>query len=95
MPDNRATGILEDFLLFLVPSGSHLMEHVNTSISAIPASERRFRTIDEPKAVVHTWLAWQSEPGRPLGTAITARYLDPNVAQVDVFVTWLQELFHP
>lgn len=93
MPDNQTKGILEDFLRFLVPEGSRLLEHVKSSIAAIPVGERRFSQLAEPKAVIHTWLAWQEEPGKPLGTAITARYFDPDVVQVDVLVSWLNRLF--
>jgi hypothetical protein len=93
MPDNRTTGILEDFLRFLVPEGSVLFRHATESVATIPAGERRFGEAAKPKAVIHTWLAWQEKPGRPLGTAITARYLDPNVPQVDVLVSWLKTLF--
>ncbi len=93
MPDNKTVGVLEDFLHFLVPNGSQLFAHVQSSVSAIPSGERRFSQLAEPKATIHTWLAWQEQPGRPLGTAITARYLDPDVAQVDVLVAWLRRLF--
>jgi hypothetical protein len=95
MPDNQTKGILEDFLHFLVPSGSELFGHVKSSVAAIPEGERRFSQLAEPKAIIHTWLAWQQEPGKPLGTAITAKFLDANVAQVDVLVAWLKELFFP
>ena len=93
MPDNRTKGILEDFLRLLVPGGSRLFEHVKSSVAAIPKDERRFSRRAEPKAIMHTWLAWQQEPGKPFGTAITANYLDPGVAQVDVLVSWLKRLF--
>jgi hypothetical protein len=93
MPDNQTMGILEDFLQFLVPAESHLFDHVKSSVAAIPEGERRFSQLAEPKAIIHTWLAWQKEPGKPLGTAITARYLDPDVAQVDVLVSWLNRLY--
>lgn len=93
MPDNQSNGILEDFLRFVVPEESRLFEHVRSSVAAIPEGERRFSQLTEPKAIIHTWLAWQEEPGRPLGTAITARYLDPEVAQVDGLVSWLKRLF--
>jgi len=93
MPDNQTKGILEDFLRFLLPARSRLFDHVTTSVATIPASEQRFTQLAEPKALIHTWLAWQEEPGKPLGTAITARYLDPGVAQVDVLVSWLNRLF--
>jgi hypothetical protein len=95
MPDNQTRGILEDFMRFLVPEGSRLFEHVKSSVAAIPEGERRFSQLAEPKAIVHTWLAWQKEPGKPLGASITARYLDPGVAQVDVLVSWLTQLFFP
>jgi hypothetical protein len=93
MPDNQTKGILEDFLLFLIPRGSALFEHVKSSVAAIPEGELRFSKLAEPKALIHTWLAWQQEPGKAMGTAITARYLDPSVAQVDVLVSWLKRLF--
>jgi hypothetical protein len=93
MPDNQVNGILEDFLRFLVPEGSRLFDHVESSVAAIPADEVRFSQLAKPKAIIHTWLAWQDEPGKPLGTSITARYLDPGVAQVDVLVSWLNRLF--
>lgn len=95
MPDNQSCGILEDFMRFLVPPDSALFQHVEVSVGGIPEQERRFSTQDRPKAIIHTWLAWQSEPGKPLGTAITAKFLDPNVAQVDVLVGWLNSLFFP
>lgn len=95
MPDNQSKGILEEFLHFLVPAGSQLYEHVKASVASIPEGERRFKQADEPKARIHTWLAWQKHPGKPFGTAITARFLDPNVAQVDVLVAWLKLLFFP
>ncbi|WP_423224303.1 DUF3226 domain-containing protein [Candidatus Amarolinea aalborgensis] len=95
MPDNQTTGILEDFLRFLVPIESPLFKHVLSSVAAIPEGERRFTQLAEPKAIIHTWLAWQVEPGKPLGTAITARYLDPDVAQVDILVSWLKRLYFP
>jgi hypothetical protein len=95
MPDNQVEGILEDFLRFLVPEGSGLFEHVKSSVASIPEGERRFSQLAEPKAVIHTWLAWQEEPGKPLGTAITAKYLDPAVVQVDILVSWLKRLFFP
>jgi hypothetical protein len=93
MPDNQTAGILEDFLRFLIPAESHLFELVKSSVATIPENERRFSKLAEPKAIIHTWLAWQEEPGKPLGTAITARYLDADVTQADVLVSWLNRLF--
>ena len=95
MPDNRTQGNLEDFLVLLVPSHStnRLFKHVKTSISSIPTSEILFPPQANSKATIHTWLAWQKEPGKPLGQAITNRFLDPDCLVVDEFVAWLKELF--
>ena len=91
MPDNRTTGKLEDFLGFLVPQPNALFDHAVSSVSNTPT--RLFSQSDEIKAVMHTWLAWQKKPGLPYGTAIKARFLDPNVPQVDILVSWLKRLF--
>ena len=91
MPDNSGPGILEDFLRFLVPAPNVLFDHAEASVASIP--ERLFSPNDEPKALIHTWLAWQKEPGRPYGTAIAARFLNPDVPQVRVLAEWLRRLF--
>ena len=91
MPDNQGTGNLETFLRFLIPQPSALFDHVKASVDSIP--EQRFIQNDKLKAIIHTWLAWQEEPGKPYGTAITARFLDPAVPQVDVLVSWVRRLF--
>ena len=93
MPDNQSAGILEDFLRFLAPAPNALLEYAEACVNGIPPEELRFRAVDEPKALMHTWLAWQETPGRPFGTAITARFLDPDVPQAAVFAAWLRNLF--
>lgn len=93
MPDNRTDGILEHFLRTLVPDGDPLFEHVEESVRTLPANCRKYGHLDEPKVKIHTYLAWQAEPGRALGTAITARYLDPKLPSGAVFAQWLRRTF--
>ncbi len=93
MPDNKNKGILEDFLHFLIPSDSSLLQHAKNSIKGIPKSELRFKKKENSKALIHTWLAWQEEPGKPLGISITAKYLSHDVPEVDTFVNWIKQLF--
>lgn len=93
MPDNTVPGILEDFLAFLVPEGDPLFAHVEQSLATIPKASVRFTDVSEPKAKIHTWLAWQAEPGKPLGQAVSARYLDANLPGGDHFAGWLQRTF--
>lgn len=92
MPDNQSKGILEDFLRFLVPKDCGLLTHADSSVANIPGKPL-FRPVDRPKALIHTWLAWQEDPGKPFGTAITAKFLDTNVREVDVLMNWLDRLF--
>ncbi|ACL06652.1 DUF3226 domain-containing protein [Desulfatibacillum aliphaticivorans] len=95
MPNNQIDGILEDFLAFLIPPDSQLYEHVIKSIEGIPDEEQRFSAIREPKARIHTWLAWQEEPGYPYGKAITAKFLEPGVKEADELIDWLNRVFTP
>ena len=92
MPDNRTPGILEDFLQFLVPQPNELLDHATACVESI-AAPSLFDPKDKPKAIIHTWLAWQEDPGKPYGTAITARFLDPSLPQADVLANWLEMLF--
>ena len=91
MPDNLGPGKLENFLLSMIPKDDDLFEHANGCVESIASP--RFREVDREKALVHTWLAWQGQPGRPYGTAITAGFLDHEVPEVDAFVDWLTRLF--
>jgi hypothetical protein len=94
MPDNTSTGILEDFLRFLVPAtGAELLHYSEQCVDGIPAQKKCFRDIDRPKALIHTWLAWQEKPGLPFGTAIKASFLDANLPQAKILGAWLKRLF--
>jgi len=90
MPDNRQPGMLEDFLAFLIPDGDELLPRVDGFLAGLPRP-RRFQDVHLPKARLHCWLALQDEPGRPFGTAITARYLHADREVVQPFVQWLRK----
>lgn len=90
MPDNRLPGVLEDFLGFLVPMGDALLPLVDGFLDGIPEPVRRFAIKDRSKARLHAWLATQEQPGKPLGLAIKARYLDAEMAVIAPFLSWLR-----
>lgn len=90
MPDNTVPGMLESFLAFLTPASDPLLIHVSNFIDTIPSSCARCPIGRLPKARIHAWLAVQVEPGKPLGQAITAKYLDPAVPEVSTFLTWVR-----
>ena len=91
MPDNVRGGMLEDFLLALIPDGNELLRHARQVIASLP--EIRFIQEHRAKAELHTWLAWQAQPGTPLGLALERRYLDADHALAQRFHDWLVALF--
>jgi hypothetical protein len=93
MPNNELPGMLEDFVRFLVPEGDSLWDRATDCLARIPQQELRFPPARQSKAHVHTWLAWQEEPGTPLGLAITKRYLDADAPNARQLVDWVCRLF--
>lgn len=93
MPDNTVPGMLEHFVSFLVPSNDPLWPRAGECVDRIPADERRFSSQHEIKARVHTWLAWQEDPGTPMGQAITKCYLDGEAPHAQRLLAWLRRLF--
>jgi hypothetical protein len=93
MPNNALPGMIEDYLTFLIPAGDVLFERANRCISDIPVEERRFADVHSTKALIHTWLAWQEDPGTPLGLAITKRYFESDGPHVQAVLAWLNRLF--
>lgn len=93
MPNNTFPGVLEDFIRFLVPQNDMLWPRVEQVIKEIPTEERRFPEHRLSKVQIHTWLAWQEEPGKPMGQAITARYLDANAPHAQYLINWVRQLF--
>lgn len=92
MPDNRSDGMLEDFAALLVPADDTLLPRARLAVDQIPLAERRFAEVHEMKAVIHTWLAWQQEPGVRMGAAVTRRYLQSDSPGATAFLNWLNRL---
>ena len=95
MPDNNTKGMLEDFISFLVPDDDKLMPVVNTTLSEIESKDLQHynKETHRSKAKIHTWLAWQEDPGTPMGLSITKRYLSTEQEIGKAFTSWLTELF--
>lgn len=94
MPDNTLPGMLEDFVRLLVPSDDTLWTKAEQCLQSLTQAERKFPDIHFTKALLHTWLAWQEEPGKPIGQAITRRYLDANAPQAQQLIDWIRRLFN-
>lgn len=91
MPDNTSAGMLEDFTRSLVPNNDSLWPRAENCVNEIPQRERRFSTVS--KAYIHTWLAWQEEPGTLMGSAINKRYLNADAPSAQQLMGWIRRLF--
>jgi hypothetical protein len=93
MPNNEDPGILEDFLLAMAGREGTIAASECVAM-AKDKGLTSFRENHSSKAVIHTYLAWQDEPGKPLGQAVTSHALEPNTHIAVVFVGWLNRLFN-
>lgn len=94
MPDNNLNGMLEDFVVSLAQPDDILMVKADEVLNALESEGiQRYKSVHRTKAKIHTFLAWQDEPGKPMGQAITAKVLDANSPNAVAFVNWLRKLY--
>lgn len=94
MPDNQSRGMFETFLMFLAPNTeSDIHELVTRSVDEAASRNAGFRQVHRPKALVHTWLAWQDPPGEPLNHAIKEQLLSSTCPYAAPFVAWFKTLY--
>ena len=93
MPDNERDGELEDFLEDLVDEDNLLFPYAFEATRCAKSRGATFPDGKTGKAVLHTWLAWQEEPGRPYGRAIGNGYLRHDSDAALRFVAWFRQLF--
>ena len=76
MPDNQLSGMLEDFLAKLAVNDKDLLDEVDAALEVIEHKKvNKYKAIHKSKARIHTFLAWQEEPGVSMGSAIAKSYL--------------------
>jgi hypothetical protein len=91
MPDNQARGALEDFLTLLIPPQDCALPLTGTFVQRCLDECGGLRPTDITKATIYAWLAVQSEPGKRMGQAITARYFNTDSQPlVEEFLTWIR-----
>ena len=94
MPNNQLTGELEDFVSYLIPDNDQLKDKANAILDELERLKiNGYNKEDRAKAFIHTWLAWQKEPGMPMGLSITAKVLKNNPAIAETFINWLNQLY--
>ena len=94
MPDNRMSGALESFLIGLIPQESEkLFSFAKNCVSGARDIGAPLKCSQTTKAELHTWLAWQDEPGRQLHEAVNYRMLDAKNSNSASFARWFRQLF--
>lgn len=94
MPNNQLSEMLENFVAQLIPFDDVLHPKAEAVLQEIEHECLNcYASIHRPKALIHTWLAWQKTPGMPMGQAITAQVLSHDSPLALTFVEWLQRLF--
>lgn len=93
MPDNRSSGTIENFLRELVDKDNPLLAFANDSTTRARKLGAMFPEAKHMKAVIHAWLSWQEDPGRPFGTAIAAKYFNTDTPIAMSFLSWFKKLY--
>jgi hypothetical protein len=97
MPNNTDKGMLEDFLMEMVDypdnEGACIKLAKDCVTDAVNEKCASFRKPHFSKAVIHTYLAWQDEPGDALALSITQGKLNSNAPIARKFLTWLTTVF--
>lgn len=92
MPDNDLDGMLEDFCARLAPPEAMTFAK-RCAVEAKVLGFSSYGDTHDAKATIHTFLAWQDEPGMPLGQAVTAKALDAKQPIAEQFSNFLKTLF--
>jgi hypothetical protein len=101
MPDNLMPikagdlAYLEHFYEQIIHPEDNFLRKAHSVIEEIASDKDcNFAAKDKQKAKIHTWLAWQSEPGKSMGVSLKKKSsFDLKSAAVINFVEWLESVF--
>jgi hypothetical protein len=93
MPDNASPGAVEEFLSTMVPADDTCWEYASKVAAEARHLGGRCPEKYHLKSQLHTWLAWQEEPGNPFGTAVKTQVFRSDGELALRFVRWFQQLF--
>jgi hypothetical protein len=89
MPDNKSTGMIEDFLK---PNPENDPRWILAQ-KCVEEARQYLANIPINKAKIYTWLAWQAKSGLPLGQAISNAFIKSDAPDTKVFADWIKKLF--
>ena len=96
MPNNEDVGMLEDFILRLIPDDDSLMPYSKSIVEKLDGEREKhpglFREVHKAKAKIHTWLAWHHVPGTSLSVAVQKRLFATDKKLCTLFMEWIGRL---
>lgn len=95
MPNNQMEGMVENLCHGLVPASAEELWKFALNCAETAKNEKNapFSPDHLAKAHIHTWLAWQKNPGERLGVAITGGTLEHVSDDAKAFVKWFMTLY--
>jgi len=93
MPDNVGEGMLEDFLVGMVPEQDRIWQHAVDATRRARELGAPLKEIHVTKGAMHAWLSWQDPSGHPLGRALEYGTLRHDTSEALRFVAWFSDLF--
>jgi hypothetical protein len=97
MPDNDNQGMLETFLSYLIPQNNpnhnSLWQYVEEVVKEAGNLGATYKEVHLDKAKIHTWLAWQDEPGNQLHQAIKYKIFNSSHPKGQSFFSWFKQLY--
>jgi hypothetical protein len=96
MPINKGElAYLEHFYEQIIHPEDKFLTKASAIIEEISADKDcNFALKDKQKAKIHTWLAWQTEPGNSMGISLKKKsFFDLKSAAVLNFTEWLESVF--
>ena len=93
MPNNQDVGMLEDFMMGIIPEDNMLLHEAETVLTNIEKKNiQKYKNVHRAKAKLHTWLAWNDEPCDYVNVAIRKNLFSQDKELVIAFRAWLMEL---
>ncbi len=93
MPSPDTSGQIENLLASFIPEEERLWKYAQLATREARTHGASYRDQDTLPSELHTWLAWQIEPGLSYGQAIKTNILRPSGDSVIAFKEWFNELF--
>jgi hypothetical protein len=94
MPDNKERGMLETFLEHLIPEQrQNLFDYAREVTDNAKNYAAPYKDCHKSKAIIHTFLSWMDEPGKPFGTSFDNKSFDANSKLALKFIEWIKKLF--